>query len=70
MRGCCALEQRHTDLGQGCRTKPCSGAAEAKQQKKLFVSLMASAPEPSWEGKGERAPVRDGRDKTGDDRGR
>ena len=60
--------------GQGCRIRPRLGAGEAKQQKKLFVSLMASAREPSWEGKGERAPVCEwsgsemGEIKPGDDR--
>lgn len=63
VRGCRALAPCLGSQGQGCRIWPSSGAGEAKQQKKLFVSLMVSALEPR-EGKGERAPVCDVRDKT------
>lgn len=63
VRGCRALAPCLGSQGQGCRVWPSSGAGQAKQQKKLFVSLMVSALEPR-EGKGERAPVCGGRDKT------
>lgn len=68
---CCALEHGHADPGDQAAGRGPAGGQEAKQQKKLFVSLMASA-EPSWGGKGERAPVcreGDGRDKTWDEPG-